>query len=299
MNIELRCEQPGDEDAIDVVHCQAFRNMEQANLVRMMRSQHPAFERRFSLTAWDGDRMVGHALFTPAGIRLMGRTLRALAVEPVAVVPDRQGQGIGGHMLRFGHEMGRRDGFALAFLEGHPSYYPHHGYRPCFGFAALHLDVDRIPQPTVPLVPMPVRANDAEWTARQHAAELADVDFGWPWGPNLDEWWFPGVNALLWWTEDGRRAAYTLKDRLVLAEDAELARETIAALRPKQLLQHPSGRLALQLAGCDWARTEVNPSDAAMACELQEGVLSDYRRAVEHGGRPVGATLFPIPCLVC
>jgi putative acetyltransferase len=299
VTVELRCERPGDEEAVDVVNCRAFGRMQEANLVRLLRMYHPAFDQRYSLTAWDGGRMVGHTLFTPADLRLMGRTVRALAVGPVAVVPDRQRQGIGGQMLRLGHETGRRDGYALAFLWGHPSYYPRFGYRPCHGAAALHLDVDRVPQPTVPLAPMPVRADDAGWIARQHAAELADVDFAWPWGPNLHEWWFPGVDAVVWWTEDGRRAAYTLKDHLVLAEDAAIARKVIANLRPKKLDQHPSGRLARQLAGCDWARAEVTAHDAAMACELQEGVLSDCLRAVAAGERPIGTAFFPLPFLAC
>ena len=29
------------------------------------------------------------------------------------------------------------------------------------------------------------------------------MDFGWPWGPNLHEWWFPCISSLVWWTEDG------------------------------------------------------------------------------------------------
>ena len=92
MGIELRCEQPGDEEAVDIVNCRAFHSMDGANIVRLLRQYHPAFDRRYSVTAWDGARMVGHSLFTPADLRLMGRTVRALAVGPVAVVPQYQRQ---------------------------------------------------------------------------------------------------------------------------------------------------------------------------------------------------------------
>ena len=51
----------------------------------------------------------------------------------------------------------------------------------------------------------------------------------------------------MWWTDDGRRAAYTLKDlnasglKLFLADDPTLARAVIEALRPPSIQQHPDG----------------------------------------------------------
>ena len=77
----------------------------------------------------------------------MGDTVDALALGPVAVVPERQRQGIGGRLLEYSHEIGRRDGFALCFLHGHPSYYPQHGYRACHGFGAVHIDPDTAMSP--------------------------------------------------------------------------------------------------------------------------------------------------------
>ena len=57
----------------------------------------------FSVTAWYGDEMVGHALFSPVRLRLMGETVRVLAV-----LPNFQRQGIGGQLLGYGHDLGRR-----------------------------------------------------------------------------------------------------------------------------------------------------------------------------------------------
>ena len=59
-----------------------------------MRNAYPLYDRRFSVTAWYGDEMVGHALFSPVRLRLMGETVRALVV-----LPNFQRQGIGGHCL--------------------------------------------------------------------------------------------------------------------------------------------------------------------------------------------------------
>ncbi len=43
-----------------------------------MRNAYPLYDRRFSVMVWYGDEMVGHALFSPVRLRLMGETVRAL-----------------------------------------------------------------------------------------------------------------------------------------------------------------------------------------------------------------------------
>ena len=68
-----------------------------------MRNAYPLYDRWFSVMAWYGDEMVGHALFSPVRLRLMGETVRALAV-----LPNFQRQGIGGQLLGYGHDLGRR-----------------------------------------------------------------------------------------------------------------------------------------------------------------------------------------------
>ena len=47
-----------------------------------MRNAYPLYDRCFSVTAWYGDEMVGHALFSPVRLRLMGEMVRVLAVLP-------------------------------------------------------------------------------------------------------------------------------------------------------------------------------------------------------------------------
>ena len=54
-----------------------------------MRNAYPLYDRCFSVMVWYGDEMVGHALFSPVRLRLMGETVRAL-------LPNFQLQGIGG-----------------------------------------------------------------------------------------------------------------------------------------------------------------------------------------------------------
>ena len=304
MDIQLRSEMPGDEDAIDMVTCRAFESMNEANIIRLMRMYSPAFDPKYSITAWDGDQIVGHALFTPARVRLMDQTVAALALGPIAVLHERQRSGIGGQLTRYGHDLGRRAGFSLAFLNGHPSYYPRHGYRACFGFAKAKINTDKLPAGTRKFRRMPVRPDDVQWLAERHAAELAGVDFGWLWEPNVSEWTIPCLNTVMWWTDDGRRAAYTMGaagrgDKLLLADDPELAREVIATLRPVALDHHPSGWLAQNVLDPEWSTCEAHPSDAAMAFELQDGILEPYMKAVNAGERPPGFVLFPLPFIAC
>lgn len=305
VSIRIRGERPGDEEAIDAVNCQAFRSRDEAHIVQLIRDVIPTFDRRLSVTAWDGRQMVGHTLFTPADIRLMGRTVRALAVAPVGVIPSHQRRGIGRAMLEYGHELGRGDRFALAFLNGHPSYYPRLGYRRCFGFAKITIDVEKLPPASEELIPWPVRAEDVPWLVQRFAAEWADVDFSWLRGSNLGEWTLPGANALIWRTRDGARAAYTLSSaggaemKMLLAEDPALAREVIAAVRPPILQHHPSGWLAGEVLDPQWATAEARLSPAAMAIELQEGVLEPVIQAVESGRRPPGFCNWPMPFIGC
>ena len=305
MSIQIRSERPGDEEAIDVVNCQAFESSGEAYLVRLIREIIPTFDRRLSITAWDGEQMVGHTLLTPASIRLMGKTLPALAVAPVGVIPSHQKRGIGRAMLDCGHDLGRRYGFDLALLYGHPSYYPKVGYRACFGLAKVTIDVEKLPPPSQKLLAWPVLPADVPWLTQRFAAEWADVDFAWLRGDSLAEWTYPGVSAVVWRTEDGRRAGYTLRGvgrqslSLLLADDPALARDVIATVKPPSLDHHPSGWLAGEALDPDWAAAEAAPHDAAMAIELGSGVLDPVIEAVSSGRRPPGFCNWPIPVLLC
>ena len=80
---------------------------------------------------------------------------------------------------------------------------------------------------------------------------------------------------------------------LVLADDPELARQVIYHLRRNALEHHPSGWLGRTVLDPARSSVECAPSAAAMACELQQGVLNDYLAAVGTG-RPIGYVNWPL-----
>ncbi len=302
--IHIRSERPGDEDAIHTVNCRGFGRPSEGHLVDNLRTYCPTYDRRYSVVAWADEEAVGHVLFTPVSARLMGETVSALVVGPVVVAPEYRKRGIGGRMLGFGHDLGRREGFQIAFLAGIPSYYPRYGYQACFGFGKTTIDTERLPAQTQELEAWPVRPADIPWLMERHRVEWEDVDFACVRGSAIGEWTMPGVEAIVWRTLEGSRAAYTLATNrksldLLLADDVAMAREVLARVRPEGLSMHPSGWLARHVLDDVWGVAHASRSDAAMACELQPGALEPYLRALDAGEREPGLSNWLLPFVLC
>ena len=54
-------------------------------------------------------------------------------LAPLAVIPEYQGMGVGGLLIRTGIEHLRQMGCQTVFVLGHATYYPRHGFEPCAG----------------------------------------------------------------------------------------------------------------------------------------------------------------------
>jgi putative acetyltransferase len=119
--IEIREEQPDDIEAVRRVNTEAFGQPDEAALVDKLRE---SCDEKVSLVAVDGDDVVGHILFTPATIG----DVRGMGLAPMAVVPERQGDGIGSKLVRAGlvELAERRCPFVIVL--GHPEYYPRFGF---------------------------------------------------------------------------------------------------------------------------------------------------------------------------
>ncbi len=117
---EFRVESAGEVETILVA---AFGGGGEARLVRALRADGAmALER----VAVEDGVVVGHIAFSP--LMTAPATLRLAGLAPVAVAPDRQGQGIGGALIRDGLARCAAAGFAAVALLGDPAYYRHFGF---------------------------------------------------------------------------------------------------------------------------------------------------------------------------
>ena len=82
-----------------------------------------------SLVALQNEQVVGHILFSPATIVAEdGSSETAVALGPMAVLPEWQNQGTGGALIRQGLAECRSAGYGLVIVLGHRDYYPRFGF---------------------------------------------------------------------------------------------------------------------------------------------------------------------------
>jgi aminoglycoside 2'-N-acetyltransferase I len=79
--------------------------------------------------ASDGDQIVGHAALVARSITIAGTPYRVGYVEGVAVVPARQGQGIGAQIMRQITDMARRDFVVNMLSTGEHDFYAKFGWQ--------------------------------------------------------------------------------------------------------------------------------------------------------------------------
>lgn len=127
-NVIIRDEVKGDEAAIRRVNEAAFGRPGEAGVVDALRA---AGQATLSLVAESAGEVAGHILFSPVEVREEGEgTWRAIALGPMAVLPGRQGQGIGSALVREGLARSRALGEEVVFVLGHTNFYPRFGFVP-------------------------------------------------------------------------------------------------------------------------------------------------------------------------
>jgi putative acetyltransferase len=123
--VTIRPEIAADVPRVRSVNEMAFGQPAEANLVERLRS---ACAETLSLVADDEGTVVGHILFTPVVIDSAGRPIVGMGLGPLAVVPDRQREGIGSQLVRRGLDILRDRGCPFVVVVGHPEYYPRFGF---------------------------------------------------------------------------------------------------------------------------------------------------------------------------
>jgi putative acetyltransferase len=123
--LQIRDETSADFGGVSEVIRRAFGREDEASLVDRLRAQ--GYVRRSLIAETDG-RIVGHVLFSALDIVSPTSTVSALALAPVAVLPEWQRQGIGSQLIERGLEISRNYGHRIVTVLGHPNYYPRFGF---------------------------------------------------------------------------------------------------------------------------------------------------------------------------
>ena len=162
MELTIRLAHPADHGAIRAVLTAAFGGPVEANLVECLRADRDA---AIELVAEADGRVIGHILFSP-----IEAPFRALALAPLAVMPDRQRQGVGAALIASGHDRARREGWEAIFVLGDPAYYTRFGYslEEATRFASPYSGPYFM---ALPLAPLPDAGGDLRYARAFSAAE--------------------------------------------------------------------------------------------------------------------------------
>ena len=135
-----------DSDLNDVlrIETEAFGHSKESNLVNGLLNDDSA-KPLLSLLAIDDDEAIGHILFTKVRITGNEDALSAMILAPLAILPNAQGKGVGGKLIKEGLRQLSESNVDLVFVLGHPEYYPRFGFKPAGvrGFEAPFLIPDK------------------------------------------------------------------------------------------------------------------------------------------------------------
>jgi putative acetyltransferase len=300
--MRIRSETVQDYAAIAALHARAFGERTTEALIVALQRQHPAFDPDLSLVAERDSRVVGHVLFSPHTVRLLGQDVRAVNLAPIAVDLSAQRQGVGSQLIAAGHALARDKGYAFSFLLGHTSYYPRHGYLTrAYGASSMTLRTTGLPRPDLTARP-PREADIAALRALWRQAE-ATVDFALDPGIELLDWLSPNPAIAATVFLDGEEiVGYTrihavepARPRALLARDAATIRRLAAHIAAAAVTDevalplHPASAGVAELGGA-----ECRAWDAAMACPLRPSPFDQYYAEVVAGTRAPGRLIWPV-----
>ena len=123
----IRPENKADFDAVRKLNKKAFKGKNESMLVDALR-QSDGFIPALSLVAEKDGKVAGHILFSPIEIQGPDKVTAALALAPMAVLPEYQNQGIGTALVKHGLAESGKLGHKIVVVVGHPEYYPRFGF---------------------------------------------------------------------------------------------------------------------------------------------------------------------------
>lgn len=125
VGLHIRPEEHSDEEAIRSIVATAFKSNAEADLIDRLRREG---DLTLSLVA-TSEKPVGHVAFSPLHLKDTPQ-LKACALGPLAVLPERQSGGIGAALVEEALRQLRGAGFDLVLVLGEPAYYGRFGFSP-------------------------------------------------------------------------------------------------------------------------------------------------------------------------
>lgn len=127
-NAIIRKETKQDYEQIHNVVLSAFSSTEHTdgdehNLIDRLRST-PEYIPELSLVATIDESIVGHLMMSVCWVG----TQKALALAPVAVLPEFQNRGIGSLLIQAAHKIAGNLGYGVSIVLGSPLFYSKFGY---------------------------------------------------------------------------------------------------------------------------------------------------------------------------
>lgn len=120
----IRDRTPADDSAIQHLNDAAFGGTDESRLIEELRAAGLV---AVELVAVD-PLVDGHILFSALDVTVGGKPVRALALAPMAVLPERQRHGIGSALVSAGLQRARDGGWQAVVVLGHQNYYPRFGF---------------------------------------------------------------------------------------------------------------------------------------------------------------------------
>jgi len=124
----VRKERDADIEAIRAVNDAAFKQPGEGMLVDALRANGGVMLSLVAQEDGPAGAIVGHILFSPVTVEAESGRFGAAGLAPLAVLPDKQSQGIGSRLVRDGLDLVRRKGVPGCVLLGSPKYYSRFGF---------------------------------------------------------------------------------------------------------------------------------------------------------------------------
>ena len=128
MEFLIREERVSDRSSVNELIKASFKNVDQVILCEMLKNRKE-FVKELSLVAEINGITTGYILLSPVYIQTLQSSIKSLLLEPVCVLPQFQGRGIGKAIVTSALVKARCLGFESVFVTGSLKFYSRFGFK--------------------------------------------------------------------------------------------------------------------------------------------------------------------------